>query len=92
MRMLFRMPASWSSRSRTKRCSPVCSLCIAGPAAGFYPSLHLNLGGCYSMLGDIDRVRNHFERGLAAVAVLGNEGYSRIKGGLDRLAERLTSV
>ena len=27
---------------------------VTGPVAGFYPSLHLNLGECYRKLGDLD--------------------------------------
>jgi hypothetical protein len=35
----------------------------------------------------------HLERGLAAVGSLGDDGYGRmIKGGLDRLGERLVSA
>ena len=61
--------------------------------AGFYPSLHLNLGECYSKLGDPDRTREQFERGQVAVGSLGDDGYGQmIKGGLDRLDERLASA
>lgn len=66
---------------------------VASPVAGFYPSLHLNLGECYRKLGDLDRAREHLERGRASVAALGDDGYSQmINGGLDRLGERLASV
>ncbi|MBA3418862.1 MAG: tetratricopeptide repeat protein [Geodermatophilaceae bacterium] len=65
---------------------------VASPVAGFYPSLHLNLAECYRKLGDLQRAREHVRRGIAAVGTLGDDGYGRmIKGGLDRLAERLTS-
>lgn len=63
---------------------------VAGSVAGFYPSLHLNLGECYRKLGEPDRAREHLDRGRASVDVLGNDGYSQmIKGGLDRLTDRL---
>lgn len=63
---------------------------VSGPVAGFYPSLHLNLGDCYRKLGDVDLAREHLARGRAAVDALGDDGYGRmIKGGLDRLADRL---
>ncbi|MBL7502420.1 hypothetical protein I6A84_19015 [Frankia sp. CNm7] len=66
---------------------------VAGPVAGFYPSLHLNLGECYRRLGDLDTAREHLRQGQAATEALGNDGYSQmIKIGLDRLAERLASA
>lgn len=62
---------------------------VAGPVAGFYPSLHLNLAECYRKLGELDRARDHLDRGRASVDVL-NDGYGQmIKAGLDRLADRL---
>ncbi|HEY5474345.1 MAG TPA: hypothetical protein VIK32_14290, partial [Candidatus Limnocylindrales bacterium] len=70
------------------------------PVAGFYPSLHLNLGECYRKnlgecyrkLGDLDRAREQLERGQAAAGSLGDDGDGQmIKGGLDRLGERLAS-
>ncbi|MGV9772710.1 hypothetical protein [Streptosporangium sp. NPDC003464] len=64
-----------------------------GPVAGFYPSLHLNLGEVYRKLGDLDRARDHLDRGRASVSALGDDGYGQmIKGGLDRLADRLRAV
>lgn len=63
---------------------------VTGPVAAFYPSLHLNLGECYRKLGDVDQACEHLERGQAAVAAVGNDGYGQmIRGGLGRLAERL---
>jgi hypothetical protein len=63
---------------------------VAGPVSGFYPSLHLNLGEVYRKLRDLDRARDHLDRGRAAVASLADDGYGQmIRGGLDRLAERL---
>lgn len=63
---------------------------VSGPVAGFYPSLHLNLGDCYRKLGDVDRAREHLARGRAAVDALGDDGYGQmVKDGLDRLADRL---
>ncbi len=63
---------------------------VTGPVAGFYPSLHLNLGECYRKLGDLDRAREHLDRGRASVGALADDGYGRlITAGLDRLAARL---
>lgn len=65
---------------------------VPSSAAGFYPSLHLNLGECYRRLGDLDRARQHLERGRAAVGSLGDGGYGRmIQSGIDRLADRLAA-
>ena len=65
---------------------------VMSPVAGFYPSLHLNLGECYRKLGDLDRAREQLERGRAAAGSLGDDGYGQmVKGGLDRLGERLAS-
>jgi hypothetical protein len=63
---------------------------MAGPVAGFYPSLHLNLGDVYRRLGDEEAARRHLAAGQAATDALGDDGYARmIKAGLDRLRERL---
>lgn len=63
---------------------------VAGPVASFYPSLHLNLAECYRRLGELDRAREHLDRGRASADALGNGGYGQmIKAGLDRLADRL---
>lgn len=62
---------------------------VGGSVAGL-PSLHLNLGECSRKLGEVDRAREHLDRGRASVDALGNDGYGQmIKGGLDRLADRL---
>jgi hypothetical protein len=45
--------------------------------AGFDQSLHLNLGECYRKLGELDRAREQFERGQAAVGSLGDDGYGQ---------------
>ncbi|MEP7036393.1 MAG: tetratricopeptide repeat protein [Dermatophilaceae bacterium] len=66
---------------------------VLSPVAAFYPSLHLNLGECYRKIGDLDQAREHLKRGQDAVGSLGDDGYGRlIKGGLERLGERLASV
>jgi tetratricopeptide (TPR) repeat protein len=66
---------------------------VMSPVAGFYPSLHLNLGECYRKLGELDRAREHLERGQAAVGALADDGYGQmIRGGLDRLNERLATA
>jgi tetratricopeptide (TPR) repeat protein len=63
---------------------------VTSPVAGFYPSLHLNLGECYRKLGNYEQARQHLEAGLAAVDALPDDGYGRmISGGLQRLAQRL---
>jgi hypothetical protein len=63
---------------------------VAGPVAGFYPSLHLNLAECYRKLGEPEAARDHLRRGQAAVEALPEDGYGRmIKDGLNRLDERL---
>ncbi|WP_171169235.1 hypothetical protein [Streptomyces sp. I05A-00742] len=66
---------------------------VAGSVAGFYPSLHLNLGDVYRRLGDLDRARDHLARGRAAIGALGDDGYGQmIKKGLDRLGDRLSTT
>jgi hypothetical protein len=66
---------------------------VVGSVAGFYPSLHLNLGDCYRRMGDSVRARAHLNRGMAVVGALADDGYGQlIKGGLDRLARRLESA
>jgi hypothetical protein len=63
---------------------------VAGPVAGLYPSLHLNLGEDYRKLGDLPAARRHLELGQVAAAVLQDDGYSRmIRSGLERLSARL---
>ena len=63
------------------------------PVAGFYPSLHLNLGECYRKLGDLGRAREQLERGQSAVGSLGDDIYGQmIKCRLDRPGERLASA
>ena len=65
----------------------------AGPVAGFYPSLHLNLGDCYRRLGDVDSAWLHVHRGLAAVRALPESGYrDLVLQGLERLAEGLRDL
>lgn len=66
---------------------------MPGPVAGLYPSLHLNLGEDYRKLGDLPAARRHLELGQVAAAALADDGYSRmIRGGLERLAARLTGL
>jgi hypothetical protein len=63
---------------------------VPGTVAGFYPSLHLNLGDVYRRLGDTERAREHLALGQAATDALADDGYARmIRTGLDRLGERL---
>jgi hypothetical protein len=57
--------------------------------AGFYPSLHLNLGDDHLRLGDLEAARHHLDLGRAAVPALADDGYGRmIRAGLDGLAAR----
>jgi hypothetical protein len=63
---------------------------MAGPVAGFYPSLHLNLGDVHRRLGNVEQARHHVALGRAATGALADDGYARmIRDGLDRLAARL---
>jgi hypothetical protein len=60
--------------------------------AGLYPSLHLNLAECYRRLGVLGRAREHLQRAQAGIGALGDDEYGQlIKGGVDRLAQQLTS-
>lgn len=60
------------------------------PAAGLYPSLHLNLSECYRKLGDIDRARAHLRQARDTIDALGDDEYGRmIKKGMAEIAERL---
>lgn len=63
---------------------------VSATVAGFYPSLHLNLGECYRKLGDVDLARDHLHRGQASLGALSDDGYSAmIRNGLERLAQAL---
>ncbi len=68
---------------------------IGTPVAGFYPSLHLNLGEVYRKLGRFAEAADHLDRGLAATRTLGwtaepADGYqAQVIDALERLGERL---
>lgn len=63
---------------------------VALPAAGLYPSLHLNLCECNRKLGDLDRAREHLRHAQAGIDALGNDEYGQlIKDGLERLTKQL---
>ena len=63
---------------------------VSLPVAGLYPSLHLNLSGCYRKLGDLDRAREHLQSAQATIGALGDDGYGQmIREGLERVAEQL---
>src|SRR4051812_5400121 len=63
---------------------------VTGPVAAFYPSLHLNLGEDYRKVGDVGAARRHLALGRDAAGTLPADGYgAMIRGGLDRLADRL---
>jgi len=58
--------------------------------AGFLPSLHLNLGDDYLRLGDVTSCEIHLVAGAGACNDLAESPYGNmIRGGLERLAERL---
>jgi hypothetical protein len=68
---------------------------IGTPVAGFYPSLHLNLGEVYRKLGRFTEARKHLRSGLDATRMLGwapepADGYqAQVIDALERLGERL---
>jgi hypothetical protein len=58
--------------------------------AGLYPSLHLNVSECYRKLGDLGRAREYLQQARAVIGALGDDAYGQlVRGGLERLAERL---
>lgn len=58
------------------------------PVAGWYSSLHLDLGDCYRKLGDLDRAREHLRQARETIGALGDDGYGHlIKGGVERLGD-----
>ena len=62
-------------------------------ARAMAPSLHLNLGDGYLRQGRVGEARVQLEAGLACVDALGDDGYGAlVRGGLERLAERLSVV
>lgn len=68
---------------------------IGTPVAGFYPSLHLNLGEVYRKLGRLDEARDHLQRGLVATTELGwsaeppDSYQAMVIDALARLGERI---
>ncbi|EAQ00649.1 hypothetical protein JNB_10759 [Janibacter sp. HTCC2649] len=59
-------------------------------AAGFAPSLHLNLGDGYARLGRVEDARRELALAREAVAALADDGYgAMILRGLDGLEARL---
>jgi len=61
-------------------------------AAGFAPSLHLNLGDGYLRRGDVDRAREHLQVGRGTLDQLADDAYGvMIRRGFDRLAARIES-
>jgi hypothetical protein len=60
--------------------------------AGFYPSLHLNLAESYRRVGALAEAREHLAAARERLGALdgADEGYAAtLRGGLERLAERL---
>ncbi|AXB43205.1 hypothetical protein [Amycolatopsis albispora] len=65
---------------------------VALPAAGLFPSLHLNLSECYRKLGELDLAREHLRRARATIGALGDDAYGRlIRDGLERVAGALAA-
>ena len=68
---------------------------IGTPVAGFYPSLHLNLGEAYRKLGRGEEAADHLRLGLESAAALHwsaepADGYqAMVLDALKRLADRL---
>lgn len=63
---------------------------VPSGVAGFYPSLHLNLAECHRRLGNLAQAREHLARGRQRLGALADDGYGQlVRGGYDRLAERL---
>lgn len=61
-------------------------------AAGFAPSLHLNLGDGYLRRGDLAAARHHLEQGRASLGLLGDDAYGvMVRRGFERLAARIES-
>jgi hypothetical protein len=61
-------------------------------AAGFAPSLHLNLGDGYLRRGDTAAARHHLEQGRASLGALGEDAYGvMVRRGFERLAARIES-
>ncbi|MFV0535351.1 MAG: hypothetical protein ACK5MR_17135 [Cumulibacter sp.] len=61
-------------------------------AAALAPSLHLNLGDGYLRQERFEDAERQLQLGLARVHTLADDGYGQlIRGGLDRLAERLSA-
>ncbi|NHA69743.1 hypothetical protein [Phycicoccus flavus] len=59
-------------------------------AAGFAPSLHLNLGDGYRRQGRLSEARREVEAGEDAAGALGEDGYgAMVRGGLARLRARV---
>ena len=66
---------------------------LAVPAAGLYPSLHLNVAEDYRKVGDPAAARRHLELGLVAARSLGEDGYgAMITAALNRLGDRLADT
>lgn len=58
---------------------------------GFYPSLYLNLGHSYEVLGDPASAKNYYGKAVASLNVLSEDAYGEIvrdalKRGLERVA------
>lgn len=62
-------------------------------AAAFAPSLHLNLGDGNLRLGNLEAAVDHLEAARQTEHLLPGEGYgAMIRGGIDRLAQRIDAA
>lgn len=63
---------------------------VVGPAAGLYPSLHLNLADVYLRLGEPERSAEHVASARAALQHLPDDGYrAMIEQALERVEREL---
>ena len=61
-------------------------------AAGFAPSLHLNLGDGYLRRGDVETAARHLELGREVLGRLADDAYGvMIRRGFDRLERRIST-
>ena len=58
--------------------------------AGFFPSLHLNLGHSHEQRGDHDLAREHYEAARDTAGVLGDDPYGQmLRDGIVRALDRV---
>ena len=73
-----------------EECLRYADLVGDGRVAGFYPSLHLNIGHSYEVLGDLPRAEEGYRLGEERLAVLPPGSYAdMVKDGITRGLERV---